>query len=138
MSIIEDVLKRAGAEEVKVEDLRPGDKFFVWEPYECGIYEGTFVNSEPTGNVTVKDDSGYEQCLYLGEEQRWYLVERAPVEEPTGWGAIVEVGGVKYSRIPDEGAPDTAPWVREAGYWYAWEELIEEGAPKILFEGISE
>ena len=137
MSIIEDVLKRAGAEEVKVEDLRPGDKFFVWEPYECGIYEGTFVNSGPTGDVTVKDASGYEQCLYLGEEQRWYLVERAPIEQPTGWGAIVEVDGVKYSRIPDEGATDTAPWVREAGYWYAWEELIEEGAPKVLFEGIS-
>lgn len=138
MSIIEDVLKRSGAEEVKVEDLRPGDKFFVWEPYECGIYDGTFVNSGPTGDVTVKDDSGYEQCLYLGEEQRWYLVERAPVEEPTGWGAIVEVDGVKYSRIPDEGAQDTALWVKEARYWYAWEELIEEGAPKILFEGISE
>ena len=138
MSIIEDALKRAGAEEVKVEDLRPGDTIILWEPYECGIYEGTFVKSEPTGDVTVKDASDYEQCLYLGAEQRWYLVERAPIEEPTGWGAIVEVAGAKYSRIPDEGAPDTVPWVRGAGYWYAWEDLIEEGAPKILFEGISE
>ena len=138
MSIIEDVLKRAGAEEVKVEDLRPGDTIILWEPYECGIYAGTFVNSRPTWAVTVKDDSGWEQLLYLGAEQRWYLVERAPVEQPTGWGAIVEVDGVKYSRIPDEGVPDTAPWAREAGYWYAWEELIAEGAPKILFEGISE
>ena len=138
MSIIEDVLKRAGAEEVKVEDLRPGDTIILWEPYECGIYEGTFVNTEYTEFVTVKDASGYEQCLYLGAEQRWYLVERAPVEEPTGWGAVVEVAGVKYSRIPDEGVPDTAPWVRGAGYWYAWEELIAEDAPKVLFEGISE
>ena len=138
MSIIEDVLKRAGAEEVKVEDLRPGDTIILWEPYECGIYEGTFVNTEGARAVTVKDDSGYEHSLYLGAEQRWYLVERAPVEQPTGWGAIVEVDGVKYSRIPDEGATDTAPWVREAGYWYAWEELIAEGAPKVLFEGISE
>ena len=138
MSIIEDALKRAGAEEVKVEDLRQGDKFVLWEPYECGIYEGTFVNAESTEEVTVKDASGYEQCLYPGPEPRWYLVERAPVEEPTGWGAVVEVDGVKYSRIPDEGAPDTVPWVKGAGYWCAWEELIEEGAPKILFEGISE
>ena len=138
MSIIEDALKRAGAEEVKVEDLRPGDTIIVWESYECGIYEGTFVNAESTKEVTVKDAYGCEQCLYLGEEQRWYLVERAPVEEPTGWGAVVEVAGVKYSRIPDEGVPDTAPWVRGAGYWYAWEDLIEEGAPKILFEGVSE
>ena len=137
MSIIEDALKRAGAEEVKVEDLRPGDKFFVWEPYECGIYEGTFVNSGPTGDVTVKDASGYEQCLYLGEEQRWYLVERAPVEQPTGWGAIVEVDGVKYSKISED-PQDDEPWVREAGSWHTWEELIEEGAPKVLFEGISE
>ena len=137
MSIIEDALKRAGAEEVKVEDLRPGDKFFVWDPYECGIYGGTFVNSGPTGDVTVKDDSGYEQYLYLGEEQRWYLVERAPVEEPTGWGAIVEVDGVKYSRIPED-PKDNEPWVREVGLWYAWGELIAEGAPRILFEGISE
>ena len=138
MSIIEDALKRAGAEEVKVEDLRSGDTLILWEPYECGIYEGTFVNTESTEEVTIKDSSGYEQCLYPGAEPRWYLVERAPVEEPTGWGAVVEVDGVKYSRIPDEGAPDTAPWVKGAGYWYAWEELIEEGAPKILFEGISE
>ena len=138
MSIIEDALKRAGAEEVKVEDLRPGDTFILWEPPECGIYEGTFVNSEPTGDVTVKDDSGYEHSLYLGAEQRWYLVERAPVEEPTGWGAVVEVGGVKYSRVPYESGGDDEPWVREAGSWSTWEELIEEGAPKILFDGISE
>ena len=137
MSIIEDALKRAGAEEVKVEDLRPGDTFILWEPPECGIYEGTFVNSEPTGDVTVKDDSGYEQCLYLGEEQRWYLVERAPVEEPTGWGAIVEVDGVKYSRVPYE-PQDANTWVSGVGSWSTWEDLIEEGAPKILFEGISE
>ena len=138
MSIIEDALKRAGAEEVKVEDLRPGDKFFVWEPYECGIYEGTFVvNTESEGFVTVKDASGYDDSLYLGAEQRWYLVERAPVEEPTGWGAIVEVDGVKYSRIPDD-TQDEVPWVARAGEWRTWEELIEEGAPKILFEGISE
>ena len=138
MSIIEDALKRAGAEEVKVEDLRQGDKFVLWEPYECGIYEGTFVNAESTEEVTVKDDSGCEQLLYLGAEQRWYLVERAPVEEPTGWGAVVEVDGVKYSRIPDEGAPDTVPWVKGAGNWYGWEELTSRGVPKVLFEGISE
>ena len=137
MSIIEDALKRAGAEEVKVEDLRPGDTIIMWEPYECGIYGGTFVNSRPTWAVTVKDASGCEQCLYLGAEQRWYLVERAPVEQPTGWGAIVEVQGKKYSRIPDD-PQDDEPWVRGAGYWYAWEELIAEGAPKVLFEGISE
>ena len=138
MSIIEDALKRAGAEEVKVEDLRPGDTIILWEPYECGIYEGTFVNTESTEEVTVKDASGCDQRLYLGAEQRWYLVERAPVEEPTGWGAIVEVQGKKYSRIPSVGVRDTEPWVREAGSWHTWEELIEEGAPKVLFEGISE
>ena len=137
MSIIEDVIKRAGAEEVKVEDLRPGDKLFLWEPYECGIYDGTFVNSGPTGDVTVKDDSGYEQCLYLGEEQRWYLVERAPVEEPTGWGAIVEVAGVKYSRVPND-PQDEVPWVAREGSWYDWTDLTSLGTPKILFEGISE
>ena len=135
MSIIEDALKRAGAEEVKVEDLRPGDTFILWEPPECGIYEGTFVNSEPTGDVTVKDDSGYEHSLYLGAEQRWYLVERAPVEEPTGWGAVVEVGGVKYSRVLGY---DNAQWITPVMDYYVWEELIEEGAPKILFDGISE
>ena len=138
MSIIEDVLKRAGAEEVKVEDLRPGDTIILWEPYECGIYEGIFVNTGSTEFAIVKDDSGYEQSLYLGAEQRWYLVERAPVEEPTGWGAIVEVNNAKYSRVPYESGGDDEPWVREAGSWYAWEELIEEGVPKILFEGISE
>ena len=138
MSIIEDALKRAGAEEVKVEDLRPGDTIILWEPYECGIYEGTFVvSTESADKVTVKDASGCQQCLYLGAEQRWYLVERAPVEQPTGWGAIVEVDGVKYSRIPED-PQDDEPWVREAGSWRTWEELIEEGAPKILFEGISE
>lgn len=137
MSIIENVFERAGLQKIEVEDLRPGDKFFVWEPYECGIYEGTFVNSGPTGDVTVKDDSGYEQCLYLGEEQRWYLVERAPVEEPTGWGAIVEVDGVKYSRIPDD-TQDEVPWVARAGAWYDWEDLTSLGTPKVLFEGISE
>ena len=135
MSIIEDALKRAGAEEVKVEDLRPGDTFILWEPPECGIYEGTFVNSEPTGDVTVKDDSGYEHSLYLGAEQRWYLVERAPVEEPTGWGAVVEVGGVKYSRVLGY---DNAQWITPVMDYYVWEEIIKRGIPKVLFDGISE
>ena len=138
MSIIEDALKRAGAEEVKVEDLRPGDTIIVWESYECGIYEGTFVNAESTKEVTVKDAYGCEQCLYLGEEQRWYLVERAPVEEPTGWGAVVEVDGVKYSRVPYESGGDNEPWIREAGSWLSWEGLTSLGTPKVLFEGISE
>ena len=137
MSIIEDVLKRAGAEEVKVEDLRPGDKFVLWEPYECGTYEGTSVNTESAELVIVKDASGYEQCLYPGEEQRWYLVERAPVEEPTGWGAIVEVDGVKYSRVPDD-PQDEVPWVAREGSWYDWEDLTSRGVPNVLFEGISE
>ena len=137
MSIIEDVLKRAGAEEVKVEDLRPGDTIILWQPYECGIYEGILVNSGPTGAVTVKDDSGCEQLLYLGAEQRWYLVERAPVEEPTGWGAIVEVDGVKYSRVPDD-PQDEVPWVAREGSWYYWTDLTSLGTPKILFEGVSE
>lgn len=137
MSIIEDVLKRAGAEEVKVEDLRSGDTLILWQPYECGIYEGILVNSGPTGAVTVKDDSGYEQCLYPGEEQRWYLVERAPVEEPTGWGAIVEVGGVKYSRVPAD-PQDEVPWVAREGSWYYWTDLTSLGPIKVLFEGVSE
>ena len=135
MGIIEDVLKRSGAEEVKVEDLRPGDTIILWEPYECGICEGTFVNSGHTGSVTVKFDSGYEQLLYLGEDQRWYLVERVPVEEPTGWGATVEVNGVKYVRVFAE---DGEPWVSGPGYWYSWEALTSLGTPNVLFEGISE
>ena len=133
MSIIEDALKRAGAEEVKVEDLRPGDKFVMREE-EGSFYEGTFERFSQ--DYVYRREVSWPLCV-MGE-QRWYLVERAPVEEPTGWGAVVEVAGVKYSRIPDEGVPDTAPWVRGAGYWYTWEELIEEGAPKVLFEGISE
>ena len=138
MSIIEDVLKHAGAEEVKVEDLRPGDTIILLEPNECGIYEGTFVNEESARSVAIRDASGYEHSLYLGAEQRWYLVERAPVEEPTGWGAIVEVDGVKYSRVPDA-SQEEYPWIRSAGgAGYVWEELTSLGVPKVLFEGISE
>ena len=137
MSIIEDVLKRAGAEEVKVEDLRPGDTVILWEPYECGIYEGIFVNTESTEWVTLKDASGDAQSMYLGVEQRWYLVERAPVEEPTGWGVIVEVDGVKYSRVPDH-QQDGASWVARAGEWFTWDGLTSRGVPKVLFEGVSE
>ena len=138
MSIIEDVLKRAGAEEVKVEDLRPGDRFV------------TTVDQHATSGIFVSFDKRDYELEYLPSSgkgvdaegvfatgQRWYLVERAPVEEPTGWGAIVEVDGVKYSRVPYE-PQDANAWVSGAGLWYAWGELIAEGAPKILFEGISE
>ena len=131
MSIIEDALKRAGAEEVKVEDLRPGDKFVMEE--DGTVFEGTVGGVSP-GYVYQR---GVSWTLSIADGQRWYLVERAPVEEPTGWGAIVEVDGVKYSRLPED-PKDNEPWVREAGLWYAWGELIAEGAPKILFEGISE
>ena len=131
MSIIEDALKRAGAEEVKVEDLRPGDKFVLLE--EGNVYEGIFDRSEK-GLVYRREPTFSLSICY---DQRWYLVERAPVEEPTGWGAIVEVDGVKYSRVPYE-PQDANAWVSGAGLWYAWGELIAEGAPKILFEGISE
>ena len=131
MSIIEDALKRAGAEEVKVEDLRPGDKFVMEE--DGTFFEGTVGRVSP-GYVYQR---GVSWTLSIADGQRWYLVERAPVEQPTGWGAIVEVDGVKYSRIPED-PKDNEPWVREVGLWYAWGELIAEGAPKILFEGISE
>ena len=137
MSIIEDVLKRAGAEEVKVEDLRPGDRFV------------TTADQYATSGIFIHfDKRGYE-LEYLPEAgktadeegvfstgQRWYLVERAPVEQPTGWGAIVEVAGVKYSLVPYE-PQATNTWVSGVGSC-DWEELIAEGAPKILFEGISE
>ena len=138
MSIIEDALKRAGAEEVKVEDLRPGDRFV------------TTVDQHATSGIFVSFDKRDYELEYLPSSgkgvdaegvfatgQCWYLVERAPVEEPTGWGASVEVDGVQYSRLPDY-PKDNEPWVREAGSWHTWAELIEEGAPKILFEGISE
>lgn len=135
MSIIRDVLKRAGAEEVNVEDLRPGDTIILWEPYECGIYEGTVVNTESTDEVTVKDTYGCEQCLSLYDEQRWYLVERAPVAEPTGWGAVVEVGGVRYSRVPYD-PQDADTWVSGGGSWDTWEDLTSAGPVKVLFEGV--
>lgn len=137
MSIIEDALKRAGAEEVKVEDLRPGDRFVTTD----GQYA--------TSGIFVRFDKREHELEYLAEGgkiadvegvlngQRWYLLERAPVEEPTGWGAIVEVDGVKYSRVPD--APqDEYPWIRsEGGAGYKWEELTSPGTPKVLFEGVS-
>lgn len=136
MSIIEDVFARAGLTEVKVEDLRPGDTFILREPEDDTIYEGTAGRID--GDILLCQGDSLGLSIY--EVQHWYLVERAPVEEPTGWGAVVEVSGVKYSRIPDEGAgaQDSVPWVREAGLWYDWDEVVENGAPKILFEGISE
>ena len=130
MSIIENVFERAGAEEVKVEDLRPGDKFVMREE-EGSFYEGTFERFSQ--DYVYRREVSWPLCV-MGE-QRWYLVERAPVEEPTGWGAIVEVDGMKFSRV---GIHDGFCWTYDGDAWYAWEELIEEGAPKILFEGISE
>lgn len=137
MSIIEDVFARAGLTEVKVEDLRPGDKFILWEPEAVGIYEG--IADRIDEDILLYQDNNDNLGLVIENGQRWYLVERAPVEEPTGWGAIVEVNGMKYSRVPDEGATlDAAPWIREAGEWLNWERIVAQGAPKILFEGISE
>ena len=129
MSIIEDALKRAGAEEVKAEDLRPGDKFVMRE--DDNVYEGIFDRSEE--GLVYRRELTFS--LIICDDQRWYLVERAPVEEPTGWGAIVEVNGMKFSRV---GVHDGFCWTYDGDAWYAWEDLIEEGAPKILFEGISE
>lgn len=131
MSIIEDALKRAGAEEVKAEDLRPGDKFVLLE--EDNFYEDT-VERVHEGRVSRV---GASWSLFVYDEQRWYLVERAPVEEPTGWGAVVEVYGVKYSRVPDE-PQDEYPWIRSAGgAGYDWEELASLSTPKVLFEGVN-
>ena len=133
MSIIEDVFARAGLTEVKVGDLRPGDKFILREPEIEVIYEG--IADRIDGDTLLCRGS---LGLSIYEEQRWYLVERAPVEEPTGWGAIVEVNGEKYARVPDEGVPDNFPWIRVAGVWLDWAGIIEQGVPKILFEVISE
>lgn len=133
MSIIEDVFARAGLTEVKVEDLRPGDKFILWESENDAIYEGTADRID--GDLLRYQGDSLGLSIYEG--QTWYLVERAPVEEPTGWGAIVEVDGAKYSRVPDHPA-DGASWVSRAGEWFHWDGLTSRGAPKILFEGISE
>ena len=132
MSIIEDVVKRAGVEEVKVEDLRLGDKFVMLEDDEI-CYEGAFDRIE--GDTVYRQGGDWPLTVY--NHQRWYLVERAPVQEPTGWGAIVEVNGVKHSRVPD-GMKDPAVWIRQAGSWHSWDGLTSLGPVKVLFEGISE
>lgn len=134
MSIIVDVFERAGLTEVKVEDLRPGDKFILLEPQDDSNFAFEGIADRIDGDILLYQGDSLGLSIYEG--QRWYLVERAPVEEPTGWGAIVEVDGVKYARVPS--AQDPVPWVREAGLWYDWAGIIEQGVPKILFEGISE
>ena len=132
MSIIEDVFARAGLTEVKVGDLRPGDKFILWEPDNDAIYEGT-TDRIDGDNLHCQDGPS----LWVYEVQTWYLVERAPVEEPTGWGAIVEVNGMKYASVPISRF-NSSPWSSEEGESYDWAGINEHGVPKVLFEGISE
>lgn len=132
MSIIEDVFARAGLTEVKVEDLRPGDRFIMRQPEEDAIYEG-IADGIDGYLLRCRDSLG----LSIYEDQAWYLVERAPVEEPTGWGAIVEVDGVKYTRVPDD-PQDGYQWAARSDDWYDWDDLTSLGTPNVLFEGISE
>lgn len=66
----------------------------------------------------------------------WHAAQQQP-EEPTGWGAVVEVEGCRYVRNP--GATENDPHVwrgRNQVLHYAWGALLSRGPVTILSPGI--
>ena len=53
-------------------------------------------------------------------------------DEPTGLGAVVEVGGKRFVRTDEDGHP----WIDNVAYWHSWDEITARGPVTVLSEGL--
>lgn len=54
-------------------------------------------------------------------------------DEPTGLGAVVEVGGKRFVRTDEDGHP----WIDNVAYWHTWDEITARGPVTVLSEGLA-
>lgn len=59
--------------------------------------------------------------------------EPAQPDEPTGLGAVVEVGGKRFVRTDEDGHP----WIDNVAYWHTWDEITSRGLVVVLSEGLA-
>ena len=54
-------------------------------------------------------------------------------DEPTGLGAVVEVGGRRFVRTDEDGHP----WIDSIACWWHWDDLTSRGPVTVLSEGLA-
>jgi hypothetical protein len=110
-----------------IEDLRVGQR----------------VSVTVTGMVTDRD-RGVSFLLGLGGDTSRFVrlfdsqhpeIEVLVPDEPTGYGAVAEVGGYLYIKIGDSPRSWRGPGI--SCQWFRWSDLCEHGTPNVLSEGVA-
>lgn len=90
-----------------------------------------------THRVVVRlDPDVFSGGYYLAFEGEYPVTNHrckpAQPDEPTGLGAVVEVGGKRFVRTDEDGHP----WVDNVAYWHTWDEITARGPVTVLSEGL--
>lgn len=88
------------------------------EPVEVGVHLWALKN--------IRD-------CYVVSECRGHRCKPPQPDEPTGLGAVVEVGGKRFVRTDEDGHP----WIDNVAYWHTWDEITARGPVTVLSEGLA-
>lgn len=116
-------------EEVKPEDLNPGDVVHV--SFKSGAEQNLFLNKKV---IEVRDSHVKAQGLYYfyKEYSRFYLVEKAKKSLPTAIGSVVKhadgwqfirIGEDNWKGIDPEGGLSVTRWYNTEVSCEEWKEL---------------
>lgn len=91
-----------------------------------------------THRVVVRlDPDVFSGGYYLAFEGEYPVTNHrcppAQPDEPTGLGAVVEVGGKRFVRTDEDGHP----WIDNVAYWHTWDEITARGPVTVLSEGLA-
>lgn len=65
----------------------------------------------------------------------WHPIDPPQPEEPTGFGAVVNVGGWRYVRVPGV-RPSEWLWIRAGEFGISWDALVTRGPVTIESRGV--
>lgn len=109
---------------IKAQDLKPGMKI-EWTEYGW-THSGTVseVQDPNRSSLFISFRAADELWMCVDKDLKVTVLKDPQPEEPTAFGACVEVAGVKYVRCDD----DELEWKSSAGDgWWGWIDLCDKG-----------
>lgn len=118
--------------DIKASEVREGMEI-EWSDrgwYHRGVVAA--VTRNHPGGVWVQSSDGFE--MSVEPDQVFTVLAEPQPEEPTAFGAAVEVDGVKYVRVQPKHVkdhPDYCPWISEYGVPVQWDYICTGGTVEV-------
>ena len=119
---------------IKAQDLKPGMKI-EWTEYGW-THSGTVseVQDPNRSSLFISFRAADELWMCVDKDLKVTVLKEAQPEEPTAFGAAVEVDGVKYVRVQPKHVkdhPDYCPWISEYGVPVQWDYICTGGTVEV-------